>query len=215
VGQFVNGVAKAADRPATDAGFNVSVDSVSVTEAKPGRRLADREALTRQVQTALRAPGSHRDFTARTEPVQPKVTSDQLRRQNATVVTVSRAARTIRVFKGGRVDKTYKAAVGEPNHPTPTGQFTVQSMQKNPTWNVPQSEWAGSLAGQTIPGGDPRNPLKARWIGFNGSVGFHGTSDAGSIGSAASHGCVRMNPADVIDLYKRVETGTPVLVSAS
>ena len=93
------------------------------------------------------------------------------------------------------------------------GQFTVQAMQKNPPWNVPQSEWAGDLAGQTIPGGDPRNPLVARWIGFNGSVGFHGTKSLGSLGSSASHGCVRMAPGDVIDLYERVEVGTPVLVA--
>jgi lipoprotein-anchoring transpeptidase ErfK/SrfK len=86
-------------------------------------------------------------------------------------------------------------------------------MQKNPAWNVPQSEWAGSLAGETIPGGDPRNPLVARWIGFNGSVGFHGTASAGSLGSAASHGCIRMNPSDVIDLFGRVRPSTPVLVA--
>ena len=55
-------------------------------------------------------------------------------------------------------------------------------MQVDPPWNVPQSDWAGDLAGQTIPGGDPANPLVARWIGFNGSVGFHGTASIGSIG---------------------------------
>ena len=145
-------------------------------------------------------------------PVQPKVTAAQLRGQHPTVVTVSRAGRTIRVFKGGEVVKTYKAAVGDPGHPTPTGQFSVQSMQKNPTWNVPNSEWAGDLAGKTIPGGDPDNPLVARWIGFNGSVGFHGTKEAGSLGQAASHGCVRMDPADVKDLFERVQVGTTVYV---
>ncbi len=86
-------------------------------------------------------------------------------------------------------------------------------MQVDPPWNVPQSDWAGDLAGQTIPGGDPANPLVARWIGFNGSVGFHGTASIGSLGTAASHGCVRMAPADVIDLYDRVAVGTPVLVA--
>ena len=86
-------------------------------------------------------------------------------------------------------------------------------MQVDPPWNVPQSDWAGDLAGQTIPGGDPSNPLVARWIGFNGSVGFHGTASIGSLGTAASHGCVRMAPADVIDLYDRVAVGTPVLVA--
>ena len=109
--------------------------------------------------------------------------------------------------------KTYTVAVGSAEFPTPTGQFVVQTMQKNPSWNVPNSAWAGSLAGQTIPGGAPNNPLVARWIGFNGSVGFHGTASSGSLGTAASHGCIRMAPSDVIDLFTRVKLGTPVLVA--
>jgi lipoprotein-anchoring transpeptidase ErfK/SrfK len=80
-------------------------------------------------------------------------------------------------------------------------------------WNVPDSDWAGDMAGKVIPGGDPQNPLVARWIGFNGSVGFHGTKSIDSLGRSASHGCVRMAPADVIDLYQRVEVGTPVVVA--
>ena len=49
-------------------------------------------------------------------------------------------------------------------------------------------------------------------MGVNGSVGFHGTSESGSLGSAASHGCIRMGVDDVIDLYDRVDVGTPVYI---
>jgi lipoprotein-anchoring transpeptidase ErfK/SrfK len=118
----------------------------------------------------------------------------------------------VRVFRHGRLIKRYHVAIGTPRYPTPFGLFAVQTMQRNPPWNVPHSAWAGGLAGKTIPGGDPRNPLVARWIGFDGSVGFHGTREALSIGRAASHGCVRMHPRDVIDLYRRVSVGTTVLV---
>ena len=72
--------------------------------------------------------------------------------------------------------------------------------------------WAGSLAGQVIPGGAPDNPLKARWIGFFAGDGIHGTADDASIGSAASHGCIRMHVPDVEDLYDRVQIGDPVYV---
>ena len=82
----------------------------------------------------------------------------------------------------------------------------------DPTWNVPDSAWAGSLAGQSIPPG-PDNPLKARWMGIYNGAGIHGTSDVASLGSAASHGCVRMDVPDVIDLYDRVDVGTPVYIS--
>ena len=109
----------------------------------------------------------------------------------------------MRVFKKGEVVATYQVAVGSDEFPTPRGRFAVDRKEKNPAWNVPDSDWAGDLAGKTIPGGDPRNPLVARWVGISGPVGFHGTKDLGSIGSRASHGCVRMNPADVIDLFDR------------
>ena len=57
-----------------------------------------------------------------------------------------------------------------------------------------------------------RQSPRARWIGFAGGVGFHGTDNPGSIGSAASHGCVRMHVRDVVRLYEWVHIGTPVYV---
>ena len=77
---------------------------------------------------------------------------------------------------------------------------------------MPNSPWAGELAGQSVSGSDPSNPLKARWLGVSGSVGIHGTAEEWSIGSRASHGCIRMHVSDVIDLYPRVPLGTPVLI---
>jgi lipoprotein-anchoring transpeptidase ErfK/SrfK len=170
--------------------------------------------LTKRLLAALSEPNARRTLKATTVPVKPEITEEQLWDRHPTVVTVSHARRTATVFERGDVVKRYHVAVGDPKYPTPNGSFVVQTMQKNPTWNVPDSDWAGDLAGKTIPGGDPKNPLVARWIGFNGSVGFHGTKDLASLGRAASHGCVRMNPNDVKDLYKRVGIGTTVLVGS-
>ena len=72
----------------------------------------------------------------------------------------------------------------------------------NPPWTAPS--WAGSLAGQTIPGGAANNPLKARWLGLGGGIGIHGTGEPWSIGSRASHGCIRMRVGDVKRLYPNV-----------
>jgi lipoprotein-anchoring transpeptidase ErfK/SrfK len=83
----------------------------------------------------------------------------------------------------------------------------------NPAWNVPNSAWAGSLAGTTVPGGAPDNPLKARWMGIFDGAGIHGTDAIGSIGTAASHGCIRMRIPDVIDLYDQVPVGAPVFIA--
>jgi lipoprotein-anchoring transpeptidase ErfK/SrfK/nitrogen fixation protein len=210
---FVAGMAERVEVPARDAELAISLESVGVSPAVEGQRLADPDGLAREIVRTLKSPDASRELTAEVETVEPAVSESSVWEQHPTVVTVSRAATTVRVFERGELVKTYGVAVGQPRYPTPTGTFTVQQMQVDPPWNVPQSDWAGDLAGRTIPGGAPDNPLKERWIGFNGSVGFHGTDDVGSLGSAASHGCVRMSRADVIDLYERVDVGTTVYVA--
>ncbi|MBW3653146.1 MAG: L,D-transpeptidase/peptidoglycan binding protein [Actinobacteria bacterium] len=213
ISKFVGRIEREQSRKPVDASLKLTLTSVSIEPSRPGRRLAARDALVARLARRLTSPSDQRTVRARTVPVAPKITEKKVFDANPVAVTVSRGERRARVFRRGELVRTYTVAVGSPEYPTPTGQFVVQTMQKNPAWSVPRSEWAGSLAGQTIPGGDPRNPLVARWIGFNGSVGFHGTSSAGSLGSAASHGCIRMSPAEVTDLFERVRLGTPVLVA--
>jgi hypothetical protein len=104
----------------------------------------------------------------------------------------------------------YGIACGMPAHPTPTGRFTVAYKEKNPTWLPPNSVWAKD-AKVTPPG--PGNPLGTRWIGLSSSeVGIHGTNAAWTIGSRASHGCMRMRIPDVEALYDKVDPGTPVTI---
>jgi lipoprotein-anchoring transpeptidase ErfK/SrfK len=213
ISAFVGRIAREQRRNPVDASLKLTLKRITVKKARAGRRLAARDALVARLTRRLTSRTNLRTLRGRFVAIAPKVPSSKVFDINPVAVTVSRAERRARVFRRGKFVKAYTVAVGSPEFPTPTGEFVVQSMQKNPAWNVPQSEWAGSLAGETIPGGDPRNPLVARWIGFNGSVGFHGTASAGSLGSAASHGCIRMNPSDVIDLFGRVRPSTPVLVA--
>jgi len=213
ISKFVGRIEREQAREPVDASLDMTLTSVSVTSARSGRRLAARDALVARLTRRLTSRTEQRTLQARTVRVAPQITDEKVFDATPVAVTVSRTERLARVFRRGKLVQTYTVAVGSPEFPTPTGRFVVQTMQKNPSWNVPQSEWAGSLAGETIPGGDPRNPLVARWIGFNGSVGFHGTNSAGSLGSAASHGCIRMNPGDVTDLFERVRPATPVLVA--
>ena len=210
---FVGSIHSAVAREPVEADLDISLTSVAVSDSRPGRRLAGRDDLVERLTAALQDPRRKRQLTARAAEVEPKRSTDDVWDANPTVVTVSRSGKTVRVFDRGKTSKTYRVAVGQPKYPTPTGQFSVQTKQVDPVWNVPQAEWAGDLAGKVIPSGDPRNPLVARWIGFSGSVGFHGTDSLSSLGRPASHGCIRMSPADVIDLYKRVEVGTPVYVA--
>jgi lipoprotein-anchoring transpeptidase ErfK/SrfK len=213
VDRFVAKIERSVARDARDASIALTVGEVTATPSQEGRELAGAKRLTRKIARNFTDPRGKRRFEADVRTIEPKTSTEQAWDAQPVAVTVSLSERVVRVFDRGDLTTTYNVAVGEPRYPTPAGEFSVQGMQVDPPWNVPQSDWAGDLAGQTIPGGDPANPLVARWIGFNGSVGFHGTASIGSIGSAASHGCVRMAPDDVIDLYDRVAVGTPVLVA--
>ncbi|MBI3930005.1 MAG: L,D-transpeptidase family protein [Armatimonadetes bacterium] len=106
--------------------------------------------------------------------------------------------------------RRFPIAHGTDQYPTPTGSFTVIEKVPDPTWLPPDSPWAEGV--EPVPPG-PGNPLGTRWIGLTGGmVGIHGTSSPGSIGSRASHGCVRMYVSDVERLYEMVKVGTPVTI---
>jgi lipoprotein-anchoring transpeptidase ErfK/SrfK len=97
---------------------------------------------------------------------------------------------------------------------TPAGQYHIDDKQVDPSWDVPNSPWAGSLAGKVIPPG-PADPLKARWMGIYNGAGIHGIdpSEYGTIGHNASHGCIRMSIPDMIDLYSQTPVGAPVYIT--
>ena len=143
----------------------------------------------------------------------PQVTTQELAADYPKVLTVDRAAFRLTLYKDLEPAQIYGIAVGQVGLDTPAGLYTIQNKAVDPAWHVPDSEWAGDLAGQVIPGGVPENPIRARWLGVYGGVGIHGTSDEGSIGSNASHGCIRMRVADVVRLYDEVPVGTPVYIA--
>lgn len=210
VRRFATAVSRALDRAPRDASINFSPDSLSPVPGRDGltvreRRLRDAVgvALVRRGSTTLAAPVAK---------VSPKVSTAQLASRYPTVITVSRGTFTLRLFKDLKLAKSYRIAVGQAGLETPAGLYNIQDKQVDPSWHVPNSAWAGSLAGQVIPPG-PSNPIKARWMGIYAGAGIHGTEELGSLGTAASHGCIRMAIPDVEDLYNRVSVGTPVYIA--
>ena len=96
---------------------------------------------------------------------------------------------------------------------TPAGLYHIQNKAVDPAWTMPYSDWvAPADRGKVVPPG-PANPLKARWMGIFDGAGIHGTDQTASIGTAASHGCVRMLIPDVIELYDQVPVGAPIYIA--
>jgi lipoprotein-anchoring transpeptidase ErfK/SrfK len=168
--------------------------------------------LREDIAAELVQPEGDRAVKVRTKLAKPKVTIDQLASNYPQYITISREGFRLRFYRRLRLAKTYTIAVGQVGFDTPAGLYHVQNKGENVPWSVPNSAWAGKLAGKVIPGGAPDNPIKARWMGIFNGAGIHGTDDVGSLGHNASHGCIRMAIPDVIDLYPHVPVGTPVYI---
>jgi lipoprotein-anchoring transpeptidase ErfK/SrfK len=118
------------------------------------------------------------------------------------VLKASLRSRMLIASRGDSTLRTFAVAIGKDNYPTPVGTYIVRKMIWNPSWRPPPgSDWA---RGKTAKGpGDPRNPMKVVKIFFREPDYYiHGTDDVESLGSAESHGCLRMHPQEVADLAK-------------
>lgn len=125
----------------------------------------------------------------------PRVGADQ--GADSVALAINIPAFRLELLRNGRVASRYPITVGQRRYPTPTGAFTIERAELNPSWTPPASEWAAD-AKRTPPG--PRNPMGRAKLMFLPLYYVHGTPDSGSLGGAGSHGCVRMSNPDVLQL---------------
>lgn len=170
-------------------------------------------ASTQRISAALTADAalasSNRKIALAIKVSKPHIVESSFK--TAIIVSLSRCK--IYLFKGEKLVKSYSCAPGRPAYPTPTGDFRVDSKLANAPWYNPHAAWSAGMP-DVIPAG-PSNPMGVRKIGINYSgVFMHGVprGEFGSIGTHASHGCMRMFPSAVRDLFDRVEIGDPVYI---
>jgi lipoprotein-anchoring transpeptidase ErfK/SrfK len=203
------------DRPAKDATMRFDGAGPHLTPGVEGLAV-DAAGLHRRIRAALGSTTGTRRFSAVTHHVQPNVTSRDLEAKYDTALVVDRDAFKLVLYKHLKLAKTYDIAVGAVGLETPAGLYHIQNKAINPAWTKPNSDWVPKdQRGKVVPGGDPKNPLKARWLGIFDGAGIHGIdpSEYGTIGHAASHGCVRMRIPDVEDLYPQVPVGAPIYIA--
>lgn len=109
------------------------------------------------------------------------------------------STRTLTVVAQNGAIRTFNVAIGTPSYPTPTGTYSIRRIVWNPSWIPPDSKWAKK---ETAKGpGERGNPMKVAKIFFKEPDYYiHGTAAINSLGSAASHGCLRMHPDEVAEL---------------
>jgi hypothetical protein len=208
---FVASVAHSVDRPARSATVSPTPVALETVSSHDGRAVYQR-GLVRVLENRLLHPRWGRIVPAPIRVVRPEVSTAQLAARYPAFILIDRGAFTLRLFRHLRFYRAYRIAVGRQGLETPAGEYEINDRQINPSWHVPNSPWAGSLAGRVIPPG-PDDPIKARWLGFYNGAGIHGTDDIGSLGTAASHGCIRMSIPDVEELFPLVPLHTPIYVA--
>ncbi len=190
--------------PAVDATVSVKGSMLNIRSAKPGISF-DATAAVAALSDALLAGTK---TVALTEtPTTPTITDKKLGK----TIFVSTSHRTLTLYNGTKVEKKYSVAVGMPAYPTPTGIYKIELKRYRPSWSNPGSAWATGMPDYIPPG--PANPLGTRALNVSApGIRIHGTSNNASIGTAASHGCMRMHMWDIEDLYPRVKVGTRVII---
>ena len=209
---FAARIAERVDRGARDADIDWRDGKLDRTRARNGVEVLRPKLVAALVGVIAEPAGERRVDVPVKVTERPNRNLDDLARRYPTVIAVDRDAKQLRLYRNLQLEHRYKIAVGKAGAETAAGRYKIVEKIINPPWHAPDKAWAGELAGQTIPPGDPRNPLEARWLGFFDGQGIHGTKEIESLGTAASRGCIRMAVRDVKELYELVPEGTPLFL---
>ena len=115
---------------------------------------------------------------------------------------VDLASRQLNVYRDNRVVASHPVAVGSPEWPTPTGEWTIGQVIFNPRWHPPEESWAEDE--EVAEPGDPDNPLGRVQLVYRAPNSIHGTPDTASLGKAVSHGSIRVANEVGIELARMV-----------
>jgi len=187
-----------------NADIDISTGFLRFTPEKAGRTL-DVEASRQAIMQGVRlGDGAVRLVT---HPVPPGEGQEALNK----VILVRTGENKLYLYDRGVIVKSWPVATGTASYPTPTGIYKIVDKIENPSWYNPGSDWARGLPAVIGPG--PSNPLGTKALELDApGILIHATSDRGSIGYSASHGCIRMTEETEAELFALVPTGTRVAI---
>ncbi|MGI8525859.1 MAG: L,D-transpeptidase [Pseudolabrys sp.] len=161
-----------------------------------------------QSSLAALSPSASPSASARAKPRATVAFSGQ---PPGTIVVKTDARSLYYVTENGRAIR-YPVGVGRAGKQW-FGTTSIVSKHLRPAW-TPPAAIRGSRPAWVIPSGAPQNPMGAAALVLADSeLAIHGTNNPGSIGGFVSWGCIRMQNADISDLYDRVGVGTRVVMT--
>ncbi|MGZ8624591.1 MAG: L,D-transpeptidase family protein [Actinomycetota bacterium] len=205
IGAFVAQARGEVAVPPVDARIALVENQLVMRRPETGQALKA-EAATARIHAALEERAVAVEIPLR--EVQPEVTASAL----GETIVIDLSETTLVLYDGFKTAKEYRVATAAPGYSTPVGTWKVIDKRENPTWYNPALDsWGADLPAVISPG--PNNPLGTRALYLNSpGIRIHGTSNSASIGTHASHGCIRMLIADSEELYPLIPIGTRVII---
>lgn len=205
VTDLVSSIADDVAQTPRDASVAVVDGEVTFVHSRPGHALGTNVA-TKRLQVALEEGAAAVRLPVKT--VKPKVPDAKIGK----TIVVDRITNQLYLYDGFDLEDSYHVATAAAGYVTPAGEWNIIDKRENPTWTNPAPDtWGADLPAFIPPG--PGNPLGTRALYLDApGIRIHGTYDVGSIGTHASHGCIRMLMSDVEQIYPLVPIGTRVIV---
>ena len=212
-------VAKKATTSARNMNYVYKNKKMVITNATTGHKVTESQAYE-SVKNAFMAAvvnsadGASVSVAASINPTLTKAGISS-RSKLGKCIVVDKSQRRLWLYNHGKKVLTYRVTVGMKGHSTPNGTYTIGAKRNRPTWGNPGSAWAKRMP-KTIKAG-PNNPLGLRAMNLNRNgrdtgLRIHGTSNNRQIGTASSHGCIRVANKNIVKLYPKVPKGTLVIV---
>ncbi len=202
--QFVARLAKEINRPPVDAKQIVVKHKLKILPSKVGFAL-NRKRTIAVIEAAM--PTGRRNMKLKAIVLNPKITRKNFKK----AIFINLSENMLYLYNYEKIIQSYPVATGQGGFPTPVGDWKIMEKRENPTWYNPHMAWSAGMPESIGPG--PGNPLGTRALNLDANgIRIHGTYSDGSIGSYASHGCIRMHISDSVDLFPRVDVGTPVYI---
>ncbi len=205
VGAFVDRVAKRVGRTPVDASLDWVDGELITVHSEAGRTLKSvraREALM----AGLRDGAA--EVKLGVKRLAPRTSDGDLGK----TIIIRTGSNMLYLYDGFELQKSYEVATGQAEYPTPLGHWQIVNKRINPTWVNPALDSWGAGSPAYIPPG-PDNPLGTRALDLDASgIRIHGTYADDSIGTHASHGCIRMHIPESEQLFGLVDVGTPVII---
>jgi lipoprotein-anchoring transpeptidase ErfK/SrfK len=205
VADLVSSIADDVAQTPRDASVAVVDGEVTFVHSRPGHALGTNVA-TKRLQAALEEGEASVRLPVKT--VKPKVPDAKIGK----TIVVDRITNQLYLYDRFDLEESYHVATAAAGYVTPAGEWNIIDKRENPTWTNPAPDtWGADLPAFIPPG--PGNPLGTRALYLDApGIRIHGTYDVGSIGTHASHGCIRMLMSEVEEIYPLVPIGTRVIV---